>query len=280
MPSPVRVPQHSTPQVDLCTWLGNYRTDTPGVVSGIGPTVFLDRRNQPQPDNMLMVEQGGRAAVDEEGYLRGGPELVAEVSASTARADRRGKFPGLPAQPGAGIPHLARRGPRGRLVRPALRRLRPARPGCRGHRAQPHVPRPVARPRRPGRRRHGPASAPCCKRASPRPSMRRSSPAWHRGEPHERGPFASSLALAARWRPHGLRRVLPPLLRHAFARPGRADRGSRPHAVPGHLLGPRRPACRTAALARHLSAPHPRRDDGGQTLRSASTCATSPSPTA
>src|SRR5947209_2757292 len=42
-------------------------------------------RNEPQPDALLFIEpaRGGQAQIDADGYISGGPELVAEVAASS-----------------------------------------------------------------------------------------------------------------------------------------------------------------------------------------------------
>jgi Uma2 family endonuclease len=93
MCSPVRITQHSSPLLDLITWLGVYRASTPGVEGGDNPTVRLDMDNEPQPDALLMVkpQHGGQAKVGEDGYLEGAPELVAEVAASSASYDLHDK---------------------------------------------------------------------------------------------------------------------------------------------------------------------------------------------
>ena len=93
MPSPVNIERHGEPEMDLGVWLGLYKIKTPGVGGGHNSTVRLDLRNEPQPDLLLYVrpESGGRARLNE-GYLEGGPEFVAEVSASSVSIDLKGKF--------------------------------------------------------------------------------------------------------------------------------------------------------------------------------------------
>ena len=56
-------------------------------------TVRLDLDNEPQPDMLLRIDEeaGGSAVVDEDGYLEGAPELVAEVAASSASIDLHAK---------------------------------------------------------------------------------------------------------------------------------------------------------------------------------------------
>ncbi len=84
MPSPVTHDRHSSPHFDLITWLGLYRAGTPGVQGGDNGTLRLDMDNAPQPDAYLIIRpsHGGQARIDEEGYIAGAPELVAEVAAS------------------------------------------------------------------------------------------------------------------------------------------------------------------------------------------------------
>lgn len=94
MPSPVRFDQHGGPHADLMTWLGVYRANTPGVRVGDNSSVRLDLDNEPQPDALMIVEpsSGGQARLDDEGYLVGGPELVAEIAASTVNIARHTKL--------------------------------------------------------------------------------------------------------------------------------------------------------------------------------------------
>ncbi len=89
MPSPVRHGQHSNPHSRLVGWLWVYRAGTPGVDSGDNGSIRLDLSNMPQPDGFLIIrpEHGGRVRISEDDYIEGGPELVAEVSASTAGYD-------------------------------------------------------------------------------------------------------------------------------------------------------------------------------------------------
>lgn len=89
MPSPVRHGQHSSPHSSLVGWLWVYRAGTPGVDSGDYGSIRLDLGNMPQPDGYLIIrpERGGRVRISADDYIEGGPELVAEVSASTADSD-------------------------------------------------------------------------------------------------------------------------------------------------------------------------------------------------
>ena len=92
MASPVRSSVHAEPHARLMIWLGLYRLGTPGVRLEDNATVRLDLENELQPDALLRIEAGGRSRVDEEDYIEGPPELVAEVAASSASRDLHGKL--------------------------------------------------------------------------------------------------------------------------------------------------------------------------------------------
>jgi Uma2 family endonuclease len=49
----------------------------------------LDEENEPQPDGMLLLDPacGGRASISSDDYVEGTPELILEVSASSASFD-------------------------------------------------------------------------------------------------------------------------------------------------------------------------------------------------
>ncbi len=94
MASPVRLDQHGEPDNLIQTWLGTYSLATPGVKAATNATARLGPDDVPQPDGLLRLlpECGGQARLDPRGYLVGAPELVAEVSASTASLDVRDKL--------------------------------------------------------------------------------------------------------------------------------------------------------------------------------------------
>ena len=89
MPSPARYLEHGEPLFDAIGWLSMYRVATPGVRGGDNATLRLDFENEPQPDALLRLppEYGGNSRVGEDGYLEGVPELIVEVSASSASYD-------------------------------------------------------------------------------------------------------------------------------------------------------------------------------------------------
>ncbi|WP_343395255.1 Uma2 family endonuclease [Candidatus Amarobacter glycogenicus] len=70
-------------------WLNAYRINHPLCRAADNGTIRLDPDNEPQPDVMLFraPDNGGQARIDEDGYLVGAPELVVEISASSASYD-------------------------------------------------------------------------------------------------------------------------------------------------------------------------------------------------
>ena len=92
MASPVRAKSHSKPHARIMGWLIAYEAATPGVEALDNPTVRLDTDNEPQPDALLRIEQGGGSTVSEDDYIEGAPELVVEIAASTASIDLHEKL--------------------------------------------------------------------------------------------------------------------------------------------------------------------------------------------
>ncbi|HXE52171.1 MAG TPA: Uma2 family endonuclease [Tepidisphaeraceae bacterium] len=90
----VRWDYHAEPHAKLITWLGTYQSATPGVRVGDNGSVRMDSENEPQPDAILLIEPaaGGQSRVSPDNCLEGAPELVAEVSGSTASIDLNEKF--------------------------------------------------------------------------------------------------------------------------------------------------------------------------------------------
>jgi len=93
MPSPVSFESHGRQHFQLNTLLGLYEFQTPGVLGADNATVRLDLDNEPQPDVVLLIEpaSGGRTTITD-GYITNGPELAAEVAASSVSIDRNAKF--------------------------------------------------------------------------------------------------------------------------------------------------------------------------------------------
>jgi Uma2 family endonuclease len=94
LPSPVRVDVHGSPHFDLIAWLSTYRIATPGTRGADNSSVRLDLENVVQPDVLLMIEpaRGGQARIDQDGFIAGPPELVCEVSATSASIDLNAKL--------------------------------------------------------------------------------------------------------------------------------------------------------------------------------------------
>ncbi|MFM9961415.1 MAG: Uma2 family endonuclease [Planctomycetaceae bacterium] len=94
MPSPVRWMQHAVPHAELLGWLVVYRTYTPGVHAGDNGSLRLDMENEPQADAALIIDpaNGGQVQLSADDFIVGAPELVAEVSSSTASIDMNRKL--------------------------------------------------------------------------------------------------------------------------------------------------------------------------------------------
>ena len=93
MSSPVSHDQHGRPHFDMAGLLAYYAWRTPGVEGGDNSTLRLDTRNRPQADMLVMIDpaRGGQAERTD-GYIVGGPELLAEVSASSVSMDLNTKL--------------------------------------------------------------------------------------------------------------------------------------------------------------------------------------------
>lgn len=92
MPSPVRAKQHAKPDSIIQTWLGTYSAKNPGAESCTNATINFDRDNVFQPDGLLRITDGGGSQVGADGFLRGAPELIVEISASTVSIDTHAKL--------------------------------------------------------------------------------------------------------------------------------------------------------------------------------------------
>jgi Uma2 family endonuclease len=94
VPSPVRQKHLGTPHSHLIGWLFSYRAGTPGIETCDNSTVLLDLDIAPQPDAVLFVrpEYGGQVKINQDDYIEGAPDLVAEVAASSACYDLHDKL--------------------------------------------------------------------------------------------------------------------------------------------------------------------------------------------
>ncbi len=92
MPSPVSF-VHAEAHSAINGLLSLYAASTAGVRVADNATVRLDLENEPQPDVLLCIDApaGGRSRVSD-GYLEGAPELVVEVSVSSASIDLHDKL--------------------------------------------------------------------------------------------------------------------------------------------------------------------------------------------
>lgn len=84
--SPVRAKYHGIPEADLGAWLSLYRVTHATVSVAHNSTVFLDNDNELQPDLCAWYEVG-QARLDDDGYIEGAPDLVAEIAASSSSFD-------------------------------------------------------------------------------------------------------------------------------------------------------------------------------------------------
>lgn len=93
MLSPVSFKKHALQSTRLLGYLFIYSLQTPGTQPADNATVRLDLDNEPQPDALMLIEpsRGGRT-IFTDGYVTGGPELVAEVAASSVSIDRNAKM--------------------------------------------------------------------------------------------------------------------------------------------------------------------------------------------
>jgi Uma2 family endonuclease len=84
---------HGTHHVRIATLFGIYEFNTPGVEAGDKTTLLLGDEAEPQPDLYLRIlpECGGQSRTTAEDYVKGAPELVAEVASSSRAIDLHGK---------------------------------------------------------------------------------------------------------------------------------------------------------------------------------------------
>jgi len=94
VPPPLGFRSHGSPDAAVHTWLGVYRSRTLGTRCAANCSVRLDLENMPQPDALLMIqpECGGQALISKDDYVTGAPELIVEVSSSTASIDLNTKL--------------------------------------------------------------------------------------------------------------------------------------------------------------------------------------------
>jgi len=83
----VRVREHGQPHASMVAWLGWYAVSAPWVRFGDRASVFLDERNEVQPDVLAWRPESGGPRETDDGYLEGAPQLIVEVAASSVSYD-------------------------------------------------------------------------------------------------------------------------------------------------------------------------------------------------
>ncbi len=85
--------EHGDPHAIIAGLLGIYFIHTSGTESSNSGTVRLDLENEPQPDCFLRIEEkcGGQSSIDEDDYLEGAPELIAEIAPDSYSYDLHAK---------------------------------------------------------------------------------------------------------------------------------------------------------------------------------------------
>lgn len=85
---------HGRPHAHLCGLLGIYNMNSSHLDVGNNSTLRLDTKNELQPDVLLRLttKAGGSSIIDEDGYIQGPPELIAEVAHNSASYDMHDKL--------------------------------------------------------------------------------------------------------------------------------------------------------------------------------------------
>ncbi len=90
--SPVRI-SHGQPHALLSAVFVTYESKTPGVEVCDNTTVILGNDSEVQPDLLLRIlpECGGQSKTNEDDYIEGSPEFVAEIALSSRAIDLNAK---------------------------------------------------------------------------------------------------------------------------------------------------------------------------------------------
>lgn len=86
LPSPTRYSYHDSQAALIRGWAALYVSRHPELSVGNDASIILDKDNELQPDAFIFRKEG-QLRLDEDGYLRGRPELAIEVSGSSASCD-------------------------------------------------------------------------------------------------------------------------------------------------------------------------------------------------
>jgi Uma2 family endonuclease len=87
MPSPLKIP-HGSIHLRVSQWLAGYVDGTPGTGAFDNASTILDEQNEPQPDNCLLIlSPAHRQTREENEYIVGPPELMAETASSSVAID-------------------------------------------------------------------------------------------------------------------------------------------------------------------------------------------------
>jgi Uma2 family endonuclease len=86
MASPLK-PRHGSAHARLVGCLILYEEATPGVEALDNTTAIMDPENEPQPDAALILSEGGNTWINNEGFLEGAPEFIAEIASTSAAID-------------------------------------------------------------------------------------------------------------------------------------------------------------------------------------------------
>jgi Uma2 family endonuclease len=87
MPSPLKR-THSLVHVQVVHWLFAYQAATPGTEVHDNASTILGEHSEPQPDACLLITTPGRAQTrEQDDYIVGAPELIAEVASSSQSID-------------------------------------------------------------------------------------------------------------------------------------------------------------------------------------------------
>lgn len=94
MASPVRVKHHGKPHSSIMSCFGIYFLSTPGITLLDNTTFIVDDKYEPQPDVILLIDEnnGGKSWVNDDDYLEGAPEMIVEISSSSASYDLHDKL--------------------------------------------------------------------------------------------------------------------------------------------------------------------------------------------